>query len=335
MRTLDDFVPVTPDRESNERIVNAYVALANEISLPLAPLDNPDKAFLVKQQGVLLGIDFDARSSRWRLPPGKANRHRRAFHEAGNKPSISCQVAERLLGMTQSITSMAPVLRPLTFPLLEAVQTAKKDGYAPMSSALRLAIARWLNIYHDLLEWRGISYPSISAPLTSPAIGIFEVKDRVGHHLGVTIIGSPSARIMWPESLRREVFCAMRDKIDFPQVFLTSVGLLCAIWLTSRYIRDSHFTCYVDSPILATVLRKGRDKRCKRTTTVIEAAFRCTINLDAFPSFELQSGSPSLEAPEAEIPAPVSKWLRTLRPGASLASNTIKAMERDGLISPL
>merc|ERR1712082_320856 len=37
-RTLDDFVPVTPDKESNERIVNAYISLANEISLPLAPL---------------------------------------------------------------------------------------------------------------------------------------------------------------------------------------------------------------------------------------------------------------------------------------------------------
>ena len=60
MRTLDDFVPVTPDKESNKTIVHAYVNLANEISLLLAPLDNPEKAFLVKQQGVLLDIEFDA-----------------------------------------------------------------------------------------------------------------------------------------------------------------------------------------------------------------------------------------------------------------------------------
>ena len=335
MRTLDDFVPVTPDRESNERIVNAYVALANEISLPLAPLDNPDKAFLVKQQGVLLGIDFDARNSKWRLPLEKANRHRRAFQEAGNKPSISCQVAERMLGMTQSITSMAPALRPLTFPLLEAVQIAKKDGYAPMSPALRHAITKWLNIYHDLLEWRFISYPQISAPLSSPAIGILEIKDKNGHHIGVTIEGNPSARIMWTDALRQQVFCAMKDNIAFPQVFLMSVGLLCAVWLSSHYIRDSHFTCYIDSPILATILRKGRDKRCRRTTTVIEAIFLSMINLDAFPAFEFRYGSIPPEASEAEIPAPISKWLRTLRPAAPLASKTIKAMEKDGRISPL
>ena len=89
MRTLDDFVPVTPDKESNEKIVSAYVALANEISLPLAPLDNPEKAFLVKQQGVLLGIDLDARNSKWSLPLEKANRHRRVFQEADASQALA------------------------------------------------------------------------------------------------------------------------------------------------------------------------------------------------------------------------------------------------------
>ena len=240
-----------------------------------------------------------------------------------------------MLGMTQSITSMIPVLRPLTFPLLEAVQIAKKEGRAPVSSALRLATIKWLNIYHDLLDWRAISHPLVNAPLSSPVIGIFEIKGEANRHVGVAIEGSSSVRIIWSDCLRRKVFCAMKDTIAFPQVFLMTVGLLCAVWLSSRYIRDSHFTCYIDSPILATMLRKGRDKRCRRTTTVMEAAFLGMINLDAFPTFELRSGLTSPEAPEAEIPAPVLKWLGTLRPAASLASNTIKAMEKDGLISPL
>ena len=171
--------------------------------------------------------------------------------------------------------------------------------------------------------------------MASPAIGIFEIKNKAGRHVGIAIEGSPSVRIIWSDCLRRKVFCAMKDTIAFPQVFLMTVGLLCAVWLSSRYIRSAHFTCYTDSPILATMLRKGRDKRCRRTTTVMEAAFLGMINLDAFPTFELKSGVTSLEAPETEIPAPVLKWLGTLRPAASLASNTIKAMEKDGLISPL
>ena len=36
-RTLDDFVAVTPNKRTNERIVKAYMDLAREIDLPLAP----------------------------------------------------------------------------------------------------------------------------------------------------------------------------------------------------------------------------------------------------------------------------------------------------------
>ena len=165
-----------------------------------------------------------------------------------------------MLGMTQSITSMIPFLKPLTFPLLEAVQKAKKEGYAPVDKSLRLATVRWLNIYHDLLEWRAISLPSISAPLASPTIGIFEIKGKEGRHVGVAITGRAPRQIIWSDCLRRKVFCNLTIQIAFPQVFLLAVGLLCAVWLSSQHICDLHFTCYIDSLILAMILRKGRDK---------------------------------------------------------------------------
>ena len=177
-----------------------------------------------------------------------------------------------MLGMTQSITSMIPILKPLTFPLLEAVQKAKKSGYAPVDKSLRLATVKWLNIYHDLLEWRAISLLSISAPLASPTIGIFKIKGKEGRHVGLAITGKTPCQITWSDCLRRKVFCNTTIVFAFPQVFLLTVGLLCAVWLSSQQIHDSHFTCYIDSPILAMILRKRRDKQCKRTTTVIEAA---------------------------------------------------------------
>ena len=127
----------------------------------------------------------------------------------------------------------------------------------------------------------------------------------------------------------------MKDTIAFPQVFLMTVGLLCAVWLSSRYIRDSHFTCYIDSPILASILHKGRDKRCKRTTTVIEAVFLSLINLDAFPTFELRGRVTSPDAPEVEIPAVIQTWLRNLRTSAPLAVYTVKEMSKEGRISSL
>ena len=331
MRTLDDFVPVTPDRASNERIVSAYVALADEINLPLAPLDNPEKAFLVKQQGVVLGIDFDAQGCRWRLPADKANRHRRTFEEARTSGTIDLQTAERMLGMIQSITSMIPFLKPLTFPLLEAVQRAKGPGRTLVTSALRTAAARWLFIYQDLLEWRPISHPVISAPLSSPSIGVFALTDNHDLPIGVTITGRSPRCIVWPEAVRRQIFCSPAPKLAFPHVFALAVGLLCATWISGRDIRDSHFTCYIDSPVLAIILRKGRDKRCRHTTTVLEAIFLSLINLDALPSFELRSRTTLPEAPIGDIPAPVMTWLRTMRPAAPLAQIFVRELASAGI----
>merc|ERR1712082_98089 len=137
--------------------------------------------------------------------------------------------------------------------------------------------------------------------------------------IGVTITGRSPCRIIWPEAIRKEIFCSPAPKLAFPHVFALAIGLLCATWISGHFIRDSHFTCYIDSPVLAIILRKGRDKKGHRTTTVLEAIFLSLINLDALPSFELRTGTTPPEAPIGDIPAPVKAWLRTMRPAAPLA----------------
>ena len=333
-RTLDDFVAVTPDRDTNQRIVDAYVNLAREINLPLAPLDNPEKAFLVKQQGVILGVELDAKECRWRLPTDKVHRHRRMFEAVGQNALISTKTAERMLGMTQSVTSMLPVLKPLTFPLLEAVQRAQSADYISVSDSLRASAVRWLNIYHDLLQWRPISQPVIKAPLFSPFISITSIQDREGHHTGIAVSGAASGHLIWPECLTQQVFTRSTSSTAFPLLFLHTVGLLCAIWAAGPRIRDSHFTCLIDLPMLSTILRKGRDKKCRRTTIVIEAIFLSLVHLDAFPSFELRGTIPIASAPRMEMPAPVASWLRKMRPNFPLSQTVVEVLASQGIISP-
>ena len=94
------------------------------------------------------------------------------------KFTIRCKLAEHMLGMTQSVTSMIPILKLLTFPLLEAVQLAKQPGFTKVMPILCDTARKWLNIYHDLLEWRPISQPMIRAPLTSLAIGIAQIRNK-------------------------------------------------------------------------------------------------------------------------------------------------------------
>ena len=72
-----------------------------------------------------------------------------------------------------------------------------------------LAIAtvhKWLNIYHDLLEWQLISHSVVNAPLASPTIGSFLIVDRQRHQIGVLLTGSNPVRILWQNSLQGNTF---------------------------------------------------------------------------------------------------------------------------------
>ena len=53
-----------------------------------------------------------------------------------------------MLGMTQLVTNMLPILEPLIFLLL-----AKSSNFAPMTHTLQAMAFKWINIYSDLLEW--------------------------------------------------------------------------------------------------------------------------------------------------------------------------------------
>ena len=110
--------------------------------------------------------------------------------------SISRLDAERMLGMTQQVTNMLPVLKPLTFPLLEAVQCTHSGLRTPVTPTLKDTARIWLRIYFDLLEWRPLSLQVDRASLRSPAIGVFPILDDQSHHIGVLLQGPLPARIL-------------------------------------------------------------------------------------------------------------------------------------------
>ena len=332
-RTLDDFVAVTPNKITNERIVKAYMDLAREIDLPLAPLDDPDKAFIVKQQGVILGVDLNAETASWRIPADKVHRHRRAFQSMSIKPVIDRLDAERMLGMTQQVTNMLPILKPLTFPLLEAVQRTHSGLQTPVTPALRDTARIWLRIYFDLLEWCPLSLPVDRAPLTGPAIGVFPITNDQGHHIGVLIQSQSPTRIFWSKALQDRVFLPSNLKLAFPHVFLLTLGLLCAVTTHAATIRGTEFTCFTDSALLTMILRKGRDKRCWRTSNLIKAIFTTLIHLSALPSFLVADRPPLQEASTVDIPAPVLDWLQRMR--RSPADAIAKTLVASGIIPPL
>ena len=75
LRILDDFILITPSVEENKMFMEEYIKFANACNIPLAPTSKPDKSFLYKTEGKLLGIIFNTKTMSWALPKDKADKY--------------------------------------------------------------------------------------------------------------------------------------------------------------------------------------------------------------------------------------------------------------------
>ena len=120
--------------------------LAAEIKLLLAFLDDLDKAFILKQQGIILGIKLDAKTN-------KVHHHRRVFTDVAERQFVNRLLAERMLGMNQQVTNMLPVLKRIMFPLLKAMQRTHDGGLTPVTQLLQSTAYKWL--IYTTISWNG------------------------------------------------------------------------------------------------------------------------------------------------------------------------------------
>ena len=81
------------------------------------------------------------------------------------------------------------------------------------------------------------------------------------------------------------------------------------------------------------ILRKGRDKKCWRTSALIKAIFETLIHLGAQPSFIIADKPPLREAKTIDVPTPVLGWLRHMR--RSPAEAIARALVANNTIPPL
>ena len=127
-------------------------------------------------------------------------------------------------------------------------------------------------------------FPS-SNPHTSPTIDIFPIVNEQKHQVGVFLSGANPVHILWPYCVQKQLYTTFKAQVAFPHLFLLTTGLLCAIIYHAESIKDSHFTCFTDSYLLTMIMRKGHDKRCRKTSAVIEAITVSLAHLDALSFF--------------------------------------------------
>ena len=128
------------------------------------------------------------------------------------------------------------------------------------------------------------------------------------------------------------MFLQLLDNLCRKQVYNSAFQVITAFQLITLH-RDSHFTCVIDSVILESILRKGRDKRCRKTSTLIRAIFVTLIHLNALPSFVLCRTPHCPEAQTIAVPDPVFQWTRRMR--GSPETKVTQALVDTNIVPPL
>ena len=278
-RVLDDFVCVTSTVEENKNLIDTYVNMADHIGLPLAPLDDPEKAFRLASEGVILGIAFRSTDNHWRIPKEKADHHICFLQTLVNKKSLDLEDLQSTTGILGSTKSMIPVLRS-EFAILK--QACKNAISAPVvnNGPIRKNIFKAIKVIEDLKNWTPITnisiFPSLHCYiLVSDAAG--QSKDptlSVGVG-GIAYLGNVNnsfhfQHIAWPKDFINGIDTA---KIAFRHktTLLEALGIASLVIHLAPTLKNQAFRVKVDNMATVFAFQKGRSKTDPYATTIVAA----------------------------------------------------------------
>ena len=288
-RVLDDLVSVTYTREENEKLIFTYIRLADYIKLPLAPFADAEKAFLLKQSGTLLGIDFRTTDNCWKVPEEKSTFHIGFVQRLINKRFLSLFDMQAIAGMLVGIENMLPVVKPEFAPIKMALRAA---NFGPVANdkLLRSTLFKSLRILRDLQDWTPISPPLSSAPLrcfvlVSDAAG-FSVDDKFQVGVGgVAYLVDMSQivrfqHISWPDSF---IHATDVNGIEFRHktTLLEAIGALSLFMDLHRTLANQHFILKIDNKASVFAFQKGRSKRDPYCSVIVSAFNFLLVQLNA------------------------------------------------------
>ena len=278
-RVLDDFVCVTSSLEENKKLIDTYIDLADQIHLPLAPLDDPEKAFRLAKTGVILGIAFRSTDNHWKIPEEKADHHINFFQSLINKKILNLDDLQTAVGMLCSIESMVPFLRS-EFAFLKQACVQSISSPVPNSVILRKNIFKAIKVIDDLKDWTPITNISICPPLGSYVL----VSDAAGRNKDSTLqvgVGGIAYQdnvfhsfyfqhIPWPESFIKGVDM---NKIAFRHktTLLEALGITSLVVLLATTLKNQAFLVKVDNLATVFAFQKGRSKTDPYATTIVSA----------------------------------------------------------------
>ena len=287
-RQLDDMILMAQTYEECKFITDVYVNLAKEINLPLAPTDNPDKAFLTSQTGNVLGIFFDTRNLTWCLPKQKSEKYLHVISSTLKLEQVTQKQLQQCLGIINNVTQMCHSLKFFREPIvLDLKRTYEsKDQCIVLSSDCKRFLCMWLQILVDLEH----GFPIPTADHFPPAVCLSFATDAAGgaalvkgadFQVGVGAVGfiAPwehqvsdmfyAGQVFWPH----DFIVTMRDRTE--RLFgnktccLEVLGVFIPLYHNIREIANKPVRVLVDNVAVYWAYSKGRSRKDPYTSLFV------------------------------------------------------------------
>ena len=283
-KCLDDAIFVTKTYEENQKIYSTYKAIANQINLPLASEQNPDKAFSAQTSGKILGIIFDTNELKWSIDEQKANKFSRILLKAIHQRRVTKKTLQSVMGIINTIVRMCPSLRFFRSSILYELKRSYKLHCVILRPHSILSLYNWLRVTQSLKNGLPLGKihndkaPANVLTFTTDAAGV-KKDSKLCYKIGAAAVQSihPSdnyiwaVRALWPDSFISNTFDSNGKFCGAKSTTLEMLAIILPLFHRISLIVNNTILIQTDNKAVYYAFRNGRSKIDPWASLILES----------------------------------------------------------------
>ena len=296
-RILDDMLFISPTLDENQKFVAKYLEIAEDLNIPLAPSDGK-KAFICQQQGIMLGVFFDAETQSWTLPADKCMKYMTAIITALSQDKVSKLCIQRLNGIINFVCLICPPLRFFRAALVNDMRRAYSTSPLALSQDTKDLLHFWLHILHHL-KISSMPIPHLyGVPPLDVAAFVSDAAGYAAHNTDASLtcnIGTGFAAYLYPASAvftcgrafwsPAFITTAFDDSLKAAGSKTTTLelcGWILPLFHCISLIKNSHVVIECDNVGSVFAFRRGRSKEDDWASTILTAIMEVCFEFNIY-----------------------------------------------------
>ena len=273
---LDDFCAACPHNKLQQlqNLDKAFMEVAQQLGVSLAPRDDPTKSFAPSHQGVVLGIEYDTQAWTWSMPQEKLARMVKAIAEAVKGDVILQCDLWSITGKIIHIMPLIPAGKYVVDHILRAnSESEERDHVVTITDKLRRQLCFWRDIIP--LCSGHLLIPNPDTHLAPWAINVDTdasggTTNEPWHGVGAVAVGW-WAFMPWGQKINTGQLSETGKQLDRVMSCLELLGPLLVLSAGASWLQNKHVRIFVDNDGAVHIFRKGYSTSCPLSSSVVKA----------------------------------------------------------------